>query len=361
VTQFLINGRFLGQRTTGAQRYASELLLALDAILGQKQEPFPPTLTVLAPPGTPPQLQFGPISVRMVGSLRGHLWEQLELPRRSREALLLNLCNTAPMGGRNMVVTIHDASVYAVPEAYSWGFKTWYRIMLPVIGRRARRVITVSEFSRRELQRFAGIDCRRSTVVPGSGEHVLRTPADGGVLQRLALGSRPYILAVSSRSRHKNLHGIAAAARLLDARDFDLVLAGGQNPRVFGGGGGPLGERVRQAGYVTDSELRALYQHAHCLLYPSLYEGFGLPPLEAMSCGCPVISSSTASLPEVCGDAALYCDPEDPGDIAAAVDAVLSDEVLRQDLRRRGLERAAGFSWSQSARAVLDLLQETAA
>jgi glycosyltransferase involved in cell wall biosynthesis len=145
---------------------------------------------------------------------------------------------------------------------------------------------------------------------------------------------------------------------LLPDQDFDLVLAGGANQRVFSGSPELTDPRYRSAGYVTDSELRALYEHAVCLVYPSLYEGFGLPPLEAMACGCPVITSRAASLPEVCGEAALYCDPRDPADIAQAMRRVLGSEELRRDLRQRGLERSSQFRWSGSGEAVLSVLEE---
>jgi glycosyltransferase involved in cell wall biosynthesis len=356
VIRISVNGRFLGQRITGAQRYARELLLALDRCLLEQQDRNRLSMTVLVPRTTSgPRLVAG--ALRAVGRAQGQLWEQLELPRHVGSTVLLNLCNTAPITGRNMVATILDASVYAVPEAYSLAFRTWYRIMIPSVGRRARRVITISNFSRGELHRYAGITPEKTTVIPGSGEHVLEHSPDQAVLPRLGLGSRPYILAVSSQSRHKNLTGIVAAFNQLGSVDVDLVLAGGGNPRVFNATASGSGERVRVAGYVTDAELRALYQHAACLLYPSLYEGFGLPPLEAMACGCAVITSRAASLPEVCGDAALYCNPNDPADIARALRLVLQDENLREDLRRRGLERSARFRWTDSARSLLALLE----
>jgi glycosyltransferase involved in cell wall biosynthesis len=351
-----VNGRFLGQRITGAQRYARELLLAIDRCLLKQQNGDRFSLTVLLPRSTPaPPLSAG-VS-RTVGRGHGQLWEQLQLPRYVDGSVLLNLCNTAPITGRNMVATILDASVYAVPEAYSLAFRTWYRVMIPRVGQRAVRVITISEFSRGELHRYARIHPEKITVIPGSGEHILERSPDQAVLPRLGLGARPYVLAVSSQSKHKNLAGVIAAADLLGSVDFDLVLAGGGNSRVFSSVTGGAGERVRVAGYVTDAELRALYQSATCLLYPSLYEGFGLPPLEAMACGCPVITSRVASLPEVCGDAVLYCDPTEPGDIARATGLVLQDEGLRENLRLRGLERSAGFRWSDSADSMLRVLE----
>jgi glycosyltransferase involved in cell wall biosynthesis len=113
-------------------------------------------------------------------------------------------------------------------------------------------------------------------------------------------------------------------------------------------------------GYVSDAELRALYENAACFVYPSFYEGFGLPPLEAMTCGCPVVVSRAASLPEVCGDAAVYCDPCDPADIARAMERVLGNPAAQEDLRRRSLERARTFSWKQTACAVLGHLEDLA-
>ena len=138
------------------------------------------------------------------------------------------------------------------------------------------------------------------------------------------------------------------------SRDFTLVFAGGTNSRIFNPAA-VAGEST-VTGRVTDAELRALYDNAECFVYPSFYEGFGLPPLEAMTCGCPVVASRAASLPEVCGEAAVYCDPGDPADIARALDEVLENAEFRSELRRRGEMRAARFTWSRSAQALLDLL-----
>jgi glycosyltransferase involved in cell wall biosynthesis len=358
VIRALVNGRFLGQRITGAQRYARELLAAMDACL--QAEPALRqriSLTVLVPRGTrPPPLQV--TTVREIGRLQGHAWEQLELPWHARGSVLLSLCNTAPLAGQNMVATILDASVYAVPGAYSRAFRSWYRVMIPVVGRRSRRVITISQFSRRELERYAGLNAGKISVVHGSGEHILAIPVDERILDRLDLRARPYVLGVSSRSSHKNVSRVAQAVGLLPSEGFDVVFAGGDNPRVFSDSAGPSSQRVRLTGYVSDGELRALYQHAACFVYPSLYEGFGLPPLEAMTCGCPTIVSRSASLPEICGDAALYCDPADAGDIARRIGDVMASQALREDLRHRGLKQAVRFRWNDAARSVLTLIDE---
>jgi glycosyltransferase involved in cell wall biosynthesis len=143
----------------------------------------------------------------------------------------------------------------------------------------------------------------------------------------------------------------------LDDLGVKIVLAGGSNSRVFGGK--PLDhENLVLAGYVTDGELRALYERAECFLYPSFYEGFGLPPLEAMHCGCPVVVSRRASLPEVCGPAARYCDPDDSHDIANQVRTVLSSADLRRELVEAGRERAAGFSWADAASRLEEILTQ---
>jgi glycosyltransferase involved in cell wall biosynthesis len=351
-----INGRFLTQATTGVQRYAAQLLKALDRQLtkdaGLQSRYRLQVITPRTPPPRPFPLHHIPTIA--TGRLAGHGWEQLELPIHARGRLLLNLCNTAPLLGKT-VVAIHDASVFAVPQAYSLAFRSWYRAMLPVLGKRALRVVTVSEFSRGELSRLAGIPTDKVEVIPLGAEHLLETPADTSVLARLPVAPGRYILAVGSRSPHKNLAAAIRAVAQLDSDGLPLIIAGGTNRRIFAGQGGEVG-RFHEAGYVTDGELRALYEHAACFVYPSLYEGFGLPPLEAMACGCPTVVSDIASLPEVCGNAAVYCDPRNPADIAARIRMVIQVPARQAELRQRGLARAREFTWDRAARALLDLI-----
>jgi glycosyltransferase involved in cell wall biosynthesis len=353
-----INGRFLTQATTGVQRYALEMVRALDRQLtAQPRLASKYSFTLLTPRSGARPVRLQQIPVVAAGRLQGHAWEQLELPAYSGGGLMLNLGNTAPLRGR-VVVTIHDASVYAVPEAYSRAFRLWYRTLFPLLGRRSRLVLTVSDFSRGELTRWAGIPAGKIRVISPGCEHVLRAPADCSIFSRLPVQPGRYILAVGSRSPHKNLTAAAEAVARLGPTRLPLVAAGGGNPKVFNSGGGKSDDSYLSVGYVTDPELRALYENAACFVYPSLYEGFGLPPLEAMICGCPCVVARAASLPEVCGDAALYCDPRDPDDIAAQVRRLVDDPALRTELRERGLARGRGFSWARAAIGLLGVLEE---
>ena len=357
-----INGRFLSQTVTGVQRAALETVRALDR-LAATQDPVLLGLEgeVLAPPTARSLNGLTRIPVRRVGFSSGHLWEQVELPWHARSGILVSLANAAPLVTRRQCVTLHDASVFAVPESYSPAYLAWYRVLTPGLGRRAERIVTDSAFSRGELVRHAGIREDKIRVVPLGAEHILAVPCDVQVLAERGLGARPFILAVSSHGPHKNLRALCEATRNLDPEAFDVVVAGGSNQRVFDAASAPWPEHVKRLGYVTDAQLRALYSHAACFVYPSVYEGFGLPPLEAMLCGCPVVVSRAASLPEVCGDAAVYCDPHDPADIARSITAVMGNDALRNNMKSRGYQRAREFTWDRSARLLTGVVREALA
>jgi glycosyltransferase involved in cell wall biosynthesis len=357
VKKVCINGRFLTQAITGVQRYAREMVRAIDEQLSAapaiRQQYAFTLLTPRQPAGT---IELEHIPTLRIGRLRGHAWEQLELPFHAGGRLILNLCNTAPLAAAGLV-TIHDASVFAVPEAYSRTFGLWYRSLFPLLGKRARSILTVSAFSRGQLIQHAGIPAAKIRVVPEGSEHLLRSPGDLGVFARAPVQPGRYILAVGSLSPHKNLIGVVKAVSRLGTSALPLVAAGGGNKRVFNQAG-LNGESFHAVGYVTDRELRALYEHAACFVFPSLYEGFGLPPLEAMTCGCPVVVSRAAALPEVCGPAVLYCDPHDPENIAEQIRTILDNPAQRAELRERGLARARCFTWEQAASALLGILGE---
>jgi glycosyltransferase involved in cell wall biosynthesis len=351
----VINGRFLGRRATGVDRFAFETVRALDELL-KTDDPIVADLRAeLVVPETLVGLKnpFTRIALRAVGAGHGMRWEQLSLPRAANGSLLLNLCNSGPLFCRQQVTVLHDAAPMRVPESYSRAFTAWYRVMAPRIGQIARRVLTVSEFSRRELCDAYRIPASKIGVVPESGEHMLRV-REGEHKPYGAAAQRPYVLAVGSLNRHKNFKLVSDAARLIGDANFDIVVVGGGDPRVYGTAQEPLPDFVRHLGYVADEDLNALYRHAACFVYPSRYEGFGLPPVEALALGCPVIASRLPSVVEACGDAVLYVSPDDPRELAGLLERVTTDEALRNALRVKGNARTAELTWRATAVKLLE-------
>lgn len=347
-----INGRFLTRRPTGVDRFARELLGAWlpDAAVRRP-------VRALRPASADPTAgdDLG-LAVEPVGRLDGHGWEQVELSRACGDDVLLSLCNTGPIARRRQLAVVHDALALARPSTFGFAFRNWYRVLLTGLLKRADVLATVSRFSADELTRLVGRRPAGIEVVPESGEHVLRVPSEPLVLERLGIRTGGYVLAVGSLAPNKNLEGVVRASAQLRDLGYPLVAAGGANPRVFGDVAVDRAGYLA-AGFVSDGELRALYEHAACFVFPSFYEGFGLPPLEAMHCGCPVVVADSSSLPEVCGDGAVYCDPEDPADIARQVRSVLTSEARREELRAAGLARARTFSWQRSAGRLEELVE----
>jgi glycosyltransferase involved in cell wall biosynthesis len=352
----LLNGRFLTQAMTGVQRFATEITRAADALA--MAGAWPPT-RVLVPPGTALP-GYAALKLAPVGRGGGQLWEQRDLPRAVRDGMLLNLGNTAPLRvpGAQQAVVIHDAGVFDTPESYSLPFRAWYRLLHHGLARRGARLLTVSAFSQARIAQRLGIPPHRIGVVPEGAEHALRVPADAGVLARHGLAPGRFALVVGTAAAHKNLRALAAAAALLGRHGMVLAVAGGDAGGLFRAADGAGGAAVRPLGRVTDAELRALYEAALALVFPSRYEGFGLPPVEAMACGCPVVAARSGAVPEVCGEAALWFDAADPDGAAAALARLLDEQGLGPRLRQAGLARAAPFTWRAAAQRLLDLIRE---
>lgn len=347
-----INGRFLTQPRTGVQRFALEILNSLDKVASESSGIFPNIQFIcLVPPNVQDDLlpKWQTIKIKRAGRLTGNLWEQMELPFLARRGLLLSLCNIGPLLHFDQVVIFHDASVFAVPQAYSLPFKIKYRVILWVLARTARQVLTDSQFSQQELAHYLRIRKEKVGVMPGGCDHILDIEPDESILAEQRLAQKPYLLAVGSSSPHKNLAIVVKAIEKSLDHSFNLVIAGGTFSKVFNAVESVESERIIRLGYVTDAQLRALYSQAVGFIFPSIYEGFGLPPLEAMACGCPVLSSNKASLPEVCGNAALYFDPLDILDIEKQIGQFMNDSMLRDSLKARGFVRAKQFTWEKSA------------
>jgi glycosyltransferase involved in cell wall biosynthesis len=355
----VINGRFLSQTMTGVQRYAFELLREIDQILANTPPGFD-KVEVLVPRNIRSRPDYSSLLIREVGWLTGQAWEQLELPLSCKGKLLFTPCGGAPVLHDCNVVTVPDAAVLATPEAYSLAYRTWYRMLLSGFGPRAKRIITVSEFSKSELNRRCDIPLSKIAVTRLGSNHILAVRSDQTILEKHGLRDTPYVLAVSSHNPNKNFQGVIDAISLLRNSQIRLAIAGDVNPEVFGKTGA-IPASVIQLGRVTDGELRALYEGAGCFVFPSFYEGFGLPPLEAMACDCAVIVSNIEALRETCGDAALYCEPSDPQSIADCIDLAFESEAVRIDLKARGCIRAHEFSWARTAAETWSVLQEVAA
>ncbi len=355
-----INGRFFSGRPTGVDRFAYEVISSINALIAASDPDVKGlSFKIMLPPGVTPEQNFLHIPMETVGRNTGQFWEQWDLPRAvPSDDLLLSLCNTAPILLRNQVVVIHDAATAKMPVAFSRSFRLWYRILMPLLGRVSRKVLTVSEFSKQEIVSAFGVPQDKVSVVVEGGEHILRIPPDKTAIERFGLSSRPYIFVVSSMAAHKNFRLVLEAISRIELLPFDVAIAGGANSRVFGEAGMVDSDRIRWLGYVSDSELRALYESAMCFVFPSIYEGFGIPPLEAMTCGCPVLASRSASIPEVCGDAALYFDAHNVDDLATLLMRVANDPALCAELKAKGHVRAAQFSWERAARQVLAALRE---
>jgi len=271
--------------------------------------------------------------------------------------LLINLCNTAPVSKTNQIVCIHDANVFAAASSYGLTFRTLYRALLPLIAKRSLRVATVSEFSARQLARHLPIAAEDIAILPNGHEHALSWDPGCASLpvetvKRLA--DRPYVLVLGSRAPHKNLVLLTGLAPTLDTMGLGLVVAGGGD-RIFSAEQIAHAPNVLLLGRVTDDDLALLLDGALCLAFPSLTEGFGLPVVEAMSRGCPVIASDRASLPEICGDAALLADPLAPEAWIAQVRSLLGSADRRDDLIGRGRDRVRRFTWVATAAGYLDL------
>ncbi len=349
-----INGRFLTQQITGVQRFSREILYGLDEEIRDRSELRGYRWVLLVPPGTTaPELSS--IEVETLAGGRGNLWEQLQLYWRTRKSVLVNFASTGPLLHRNQLITVHDAAVYRVPDAYNWRFKLWYKVMINWIVRRSKSCFAVSEFSKSECIQFFGARAESICVCSEGWQHLERiTQISDREIAEL-VGNKPFVLAVSSPTPNKNFSLVVAAMQRIGKAPFDFVVAGSVNPSIFAGTQ-EAAENAKYLGYVSDEQLKGLYQNALCFVFPSRYEGFGIPPLEAMAMGCPVVVSDIAAIREVCGDAATYFDPSNADQLAKQLVAITSDGNSKERWGSKGIQRSQLFSWRKSAARVADHL-----
>jgi glycosyltransferase involved in cell wall biosynthesis len=270
------------------------------------------------------------------------------------------------------VVTIHDCIHLRFPQYLpKRGAHLYARTMMNMAAKRACKVLTVSEASKQDILHYLGVPAAKVEVIYNALDERLATPPTAEEITRVRerfLLNAPFILYTGNIKPHKNIDRLIEAFSLLRQRGFEhvkLIIIGDEISKYpnlrrlvhrF-----QLHQHVRFLGFVSDATLSVLYRLAAVFVFPSLYEGFGLPPLEAMALGTPVITSNVSSLPEVVGDAAVLIDPTDATAIAGAMARVLGDEALRTELTRRGLERVAAFSWTRSVARVREVYHEMAA
>jgi glycosyltransferase involved in cell wall biosynthesis len=341
----IMNTRVLQSHTTGVQRYILEL-----------QARFGGEVDVVAPK-------------QCLAGVQGHAWEQFALPARVRGKVLFSPSNTGPLAISRQVVTLHDVVPLDHPEWLNPKFAAWYRFLTPRLVKRAAHIITISEFSKERILAHTGIDDSHITVIPNGVDSRFRPHTQDELVEQskgLDLPSRHYVLCVGSLEPRKNLVRLLQAWSRIQAdipSDIWLVLTGKRgNSRVFANAAGmdTLPPRVHLTGHVADHVLPALYAGAMVFAYPSVYEGFGLPPLEAMASGVPVLTGNQASLPEVVGDAGVMLDPYDVEAIAEGLNRLIEDSSLRSQLRAKGLERARLFNWDKAAERTWTILDRLA-
>lgn len=358
-SRVVFNGKFLSAEPTGVHRVAEELIRAVFARLRDEPDLRRRLDAELWVPedGAARAAAVG-LPFRVAGPLTGIPWEQLTLPVRAaaQGRTIVSLCNVGPMMARNAVTMFHDAQVHISPASYSRGFRWWYRLHQPVAGRRHRRILTVSAFSREQLVAHGLVQAGRVGVIHNGIDHVAHAQPDTGVLERLQLTPGAFVLGLANTQAHKNIPLLLQAWRDPRLHRTPLVLFGGADRAAFEAQGHAVPQAVRFAGRVSDAQLQALYEAALCLAFPSLTEGFGLPPLEAMAAGCPALVAPCGALPEVCGEAALAVPPHDPAAWADAVVALREDPMRRARLVDAGQAQARRFTWAAAGDRLLDEL-----
>ncbi len=340
-----INGRFLTQKPTGVHRFSFEMCKALHT-LGLD-------FVVLSPPHV---LDFYHCNfpIKIIGKTSSHLWEQIELPlflKSKKSPLLISFMGLGCVFYSNQISTIHDVSFLRNPQWFSKAYYYFYKIMTPWMARKSKKIITVSNFSKHELIELLQINENKLCVIYNAvAKHFFEK-------SEILPINEPYILAVSSLDPRKNFSNLIHAFLKLQDLPHKLYIIGG-NSSVFSTMNLPISDKIVFLNYVSNHDLVAYYKQASLFVYPSLYEGFGIPPLEAMSQQCPVLVSDIQVLHEVCKDAVFYCNPNDSNDIANQIHYILTNPSEVEIKKNIGLQHINNFSWKASASKLLEVIKE---
>lgn len=347
------NGRFLEQPLTGVQRYAIETIQAFDKLLSAKTLPVREKPVLLTPPNVK-KMGLSNIEEVAVGQRGGHFWEQLCLSRAVRDGYLVNFNYTAPIFVKDQLITLHDVTPLIYPGTFNWKFRALFDFYTKILVNRVDTLMTVSNFSKSEIRRTLGV--KRDIVVGvEGGEHSKCDVEDIlPLMQKYSLTERGYVLFVGSIKPNKNISVVVDALKRLVEYPLKIVVAGAVDRRVF-----EVSEDfgdVVYLGYVSDEDLNVLYKGAAWFLFPSLYEGFGLPALEAINNGCPLISSTAGSLPEICGEGALYFNPHEPDELADVLRKIVEHPELRSAAVQKGRNQVDIYNWQRNADILMEVL-----
>lgn len=328
--EILVNGRFLSRRVTGVERYGRELV----SLLGDRCR----------------------LETTQANGWRGHLWEQFLLSQRLKHnSILWSPANTGPLVVENQALTLHDLSPLEHPGWFRKSFAAWYRLFLPILIRRVRVIFTPSIYVMEKIRRQFSVT---NIVVTPNG--VDRTVFHPLAKQDKYSLPKKYVLFVGTLEPRKNLTALFRAWNEVkdEFKDVWLIIAGTYG-NVFGSLHLPKAmERVRFLGYVEERDLPGVYAGATVFVLPSIDEGFGLPILEAMACGVPVLASNGGALPEVVGDAGIIYDLSDTNGMSSALREYLANDWLRCSMKEKGLSKAGLFSWQNSAHILWNTLHE---
>lgn len=352
------NGRFLTAVPAGVHRVAEEMISAVDKLLSE--EPALAALfdlTLVTPQAVRHRPKLDKVGSRIGGRFSGVLWEQLDFPRLAADGLCIGFCNAGPLATRNAITMLHDTQVYSMPASYSFAFRLWYKIALPLIGHRHKHILTGTAAAKSDLVRYGVAPAEKISIIPHGCDHILRITPDETAITRLGLHSQPYVLSLANTQFHKNIGILLKAFADPALKQATLALFGGATAADFEAAGHKVPDNVVFLGRISDPELVGLMKGATAYACPSLTEGFGLPPLEAMLHGCPAIVSCDALL-EVCEDAALTADPHDATTWATQISRLMTDETLRNDMQTKGKKQAGKYTWRRAARQLLQTLAE---
>lgn len=348
--------RFLCQRITGVQRFAFEICKELDQLAAAT-----PNLKLIGLMPDRPinaqylQYQFKHLVIRKCGYFSGHLWEQFDLPRFARHGALVNLCNSAPLFKLNQYITLHDVVFMTNLDSQTRLFKLWYQIIAKVTIRSSNKIFTVSQFSKDEILHTFNINPDK-VVVLGNAPGIHNYAYDDRVLAEFNLCSNEYFLMIGSNSRRKNTRLVTELfvenPTLVNVK---LVVVGGRFSNL-----GAVEElnapNIIYTDYIDDSKLRSLYHHAKALIFPSVYEGFGIPVVEAMIEQTTLIVSDIPVLREICKDAAIYFDPTSKASLYKQIERILTDKDLANTLNNAAQHEVINYDWIKFAKIMVAII-----